>query len=110
MPQLHLLSSFSETVCRQLYFGCVIQFGGGTQTSTTVSTLRPLIRFVSVAVNLLGRWDCAKNVMDMSPPTFVWLGRGLRGSESPWVGVTVTTISTLRMKRLQVFAVVFVQY
>ena len=69
--------SFSEFARRALYSESVIQGGGGKGTPATHSVLRLLIRLSSGGANVFTIRERTKNIMDISPPIFLALSRGL---------------------------------
>lgn len=71
--------SFTEYARRSLYFDMLIQVGGGKRIPVTASTFRPLTWCSSGELNFFENRERAKNIMDISPPIFFWLSRGLRG-------------------------------
>ena len=59
-----------------------------------VSTLRPLICCSSEEGSSLRDCEHAKNIMDMSPPAFCWVSRGLQEWTSPClVGVEIDIVA-----------------
>jgi len=69
--------------------------------AATASTLRPLMWCSSGEVNFLENRERVKNIMDISPPIFFWLSRGLRGwTLSSLVGVG-TDIAIVREKGIK---------
>src|SRR5947207_830108 len=85
LKEAQLESSLSESAWMPLYSGLAIQVGGGMKISATVSALRPLIRCWSGESNFLGTCERAIKAMVISPLTFFWFSRGLRGRTLLWL-------------------------